>query len=74
MSRAISTRRIESVSNDETQKLAAAMERLRKSMKLMIDKYFRVTKAELRSARERAAVKMRTPRSAHTWALRGVPV
>jgi HAMP domain-containing protein len=30
---------IESVSNDETQKLAAAMERLRKSMKLMIDKY-----------------------------------
>lgn len=30
---------IESVSDDETQKLAAAMERLRKSMKLMIDKY-----------------------------------
>ena len=29
---------IESVSNDETQKLASAMERLRKSMKLMIDK------------------------------------
>ena len=30
---------IESVSDDETQKLAAAMERLRKSMKLMIEKY-----------------------------------
>ncbi|MEO6434618.1 MAG: cache and HAMP domain-containing protein [Tepidisphaeraceae bacterium] len=30
---------IESVSDDETQKLASAMERLRKSMKLMIDKY-----------------------------------
>ena len=30
---------IESVSDDETQKLAAAMERLRKSMKLMLDKY-----------------------------------
>lgn len=30
---------IESVSDEETQKLAAAMERLRKSMKLMIDKY-----------------------------------
>jgi HAMP domain-containing protein len=30
---------IESVSDAETQKLAAAMERLRKSMKLMIDKY-----------------------------------
>ncbi|HXC50816.1 MAG TPA: cache and HAMP domain-containing protein [Candidatus Limnocylindrales bacterium] len=29
---------IESVSDDETQKLASAMERLRKSMKLMIDK------------------------------------
>ena len=30
---------IESVSDDETQRLASAMERLRKSMKLMIDKY-----------------------------------
>src|SRR6185369_1280459 len=30
---------IESVSDDETQKLAAAMERLRKSMKLMLDKF-----------------------------------
>ena len=30
---------IEAVSDEETQKLAAAMERLRKSMKLMIDKY-----------------------------------
>lgn len=30
---------IESLSDDETQKLAAAMERLRKSMKLMLDKY-----------------------------------
>ncbi|MFN2427983.1 MAG: HAMP domain-containing protein, partial [Candidatus Binatia bacterium] len=30
---------IESQSDEETQKLAAAMERLRKSMKLMIDKY-----------------------------------
>lgn len=30
---------IESVSDDETQKLASAVERLRKSMKLMLDKY-----------------------------------
>jgi HAMP domain-containing protein len=30
---------IESVSDDETQKLASAMERLRKSMKLMMDKF-----------------------------------
>jgi HAMP domain-containing protein len=30
---------IEGISNDETQTLAVAMERLRKSMKLMIDKY-----------------------------------